>query len=1155
MRHAAFLFLGDELKNCALSMAQQAAHTGNADTAKCLSTLLWLSAHEDGGSTIAEAIGGNGEDEDGTEAKLETLKTIDASNDGALKAFFLNFFQNHVVLGTAGSGNDMLLTLVCKGHEEALPSLTRQLLEALSTGGFTCTADILMLAPDLAKVYLDDEDGIAQVDNNMLSLNQTTARNARELVAMRTDLPVLRHVILIQNCNEKGIALNLDRPTLARILTEYALTTMENYAVLYNQSVELANSGCLTTFGLSCLDFNRRYFSHYLLHHAYLSIMERENVTQTEVDINKVSDIASKCLSGYERVASGFFDKVVAPQLSAGHTPQEIVNDIRPKLDKFTDDLEKRMLSYIPDDRLSLPEKRAVLAQILVTDDDLLSGNLYDTRRLTFIDLLKEPIDYFVDANNRNIRLKEDEDGKPVRDDAGQPVIAHSVLWRPMGADGKINNPVERLKSQRIKIREASEYIRKREDELKEIQRLEKERAKSDMVVADDKKAFSMDRYRLVSQVSEHPLADDYAPEAITREHSIDLAPDFTPVKDQGDIGSCSVFAVTAVFEYIMKKNKHTDFDLSERFVYYNVRCDNNGSDSEGSALSNVIESMAKEGICLEKHCPYDPDHYNDTPTPEAYEDGKGRTIVKAMNIPVTEDVDSNVGLMRTAIAEGYPVIFGLKVFDGFSKNRGFVPMPDEKSTEDGFHAMVVVGFDDDSMLFKVRNSWGTDFGKKGYCFIPYAYLAQKQYLSGAYIITDISTSDVVKGIAGKHAISFDQTDNIIKQAIIASLIANKKVYQRRLEKTYHADYADFVHLNETLCDKQVRDRIYQDEKDRLTKEQEEARSTMHLLEKTKGEKLAQHAKEGNNTMAVLLIITLFFMAATLVCIFKFHYYGGFMWTLASAFFLFLAALIGFQLNRQKEYKRYKRELDEEIARQAAIVGRYDRQIAELEVRMFTYGMVLDSLSHLHNNLTSFSNSLKSYVNNLAVWYHQEKENVGKMEDNVHVPFVSLCDNAILDSFFDAHAEELTNGIKLYECMQEGQYALDEKRILQFRQGLRNTIEGRIESYLEGFNMFDYVNNLQHFPYLRDSYTSLKPLLQNTMQPYSQVLLALVNAGSPFTNIFIKYDNARTTSWLNLCKQLCGGSPSCGKTASADKLVVVQVEYASLENVRIFNQG
>ena len=77
-------------------------------------------------------------------------------------------------------------------------------------------------------------------------------------------------------------------------------------------------------------------------------------------------------------------------------------------------------------------------------------------------------------------------------------------------------------------------------------------------------------------------------------------------------------------------------------------------------------------------------------------------------------------------IINGYPVAISLKIFNSFHATSGFVrrPTDDEIASADfGYHAMVIVGYSDDTKFFVVRNSWGEHFGENGYCYIPYSYI------------------------------------------------------------------------------------------------------------------------------------------------------------------------------------------------------------------------------------------------------------------------------------------------------------------------------------------------------------------------------------------------------------------------------------------------
>ncbi|CAF5109239.1 unnamed protein product, partial [Rotaria sp. Silwood1] len=55
-------------------------------------------------------------------------------------------------------------------------------------------------------------------------------------------------------------------------------------------------------------------------------------------------------------------------------------------------------------------------------------------------------------------------------------------------------------------------------------------------------------------------------------------------------------------------------------------------------------------------------------------------------------------------------------------------------------HAMLAVGYNDDLKKFIVRNSWGEDWGAKGYCYIPYDYMIDPNYCRDAYVIRHMET-------------------------------------------------------------------------------------------------------------------------------------------------------------------------------------------------------------------------------------------------------------------------------------------------------------------------------------------------------------------------------------------------------------------------------
>src|SRR5439155_8052108 len=83
---------------------------------------------------------------------------------------------------------------------------------------------------------------------------------------------------------------------------------------------------------------------------------------------------------------------------------------------------------------------------------------------------------------------------------------------------------------------------------------------------------------------------------------------------------------------------------------------------------------------------------------------------------------------MRTCLADGFPFVFGFTVYESFESNAvaqsGTLNMPQPNEAMKGGHAVMAAGYNDTQKRFMIRNSWGTDWGKKGYFTIPYDYLA-----------------------------------------------------------------------------------------------------------------------------------------------------------------------------------------------------------------------------------------------------------------------------------------------------------------------------------------------------------------------------------------------------------------------------------------------
>ncbi|MBQ4359887.1 MAG: C1 family peptidase, partial [Proteobacteria bacterium] len=222
----------------------------------------------------------------------------------------------------------------------------------------------------------------------------------------------------------------------------------------------------------------------------------------------------------------------------------------------------------------------------------------------------------------------------------------------------------------------------------------------------------------------------------------VDLRPYLSPIEDQGQMNSCTANATVGALEYMNRTRFNANVEVSRLFVYYNAREANGEAKQDcGSVIQLAVDSLVKLGCCSEAQWPYRKDLVLKKPAKECYQ------AAAKSRITSIKHVNTSMDDFKLALAEGHPIIFGMKLFQSFDRQRkkGFVPMPTAEDTSRGSHgnhAMLCVGYSDVDEVFIVRNSWGRHWGDGGYCYIPYNYMLNSKYNHGDNWIIDVAEGD-----------------------------------------------------------------------------------------------------------------------------------------------------------------------------------------------------------------------------------------------------------------------------------------------------------------------------------------------------------------------------------------------------------------------------
>jgi hypothetical protein len=233
------------------------------------------------------------------------------------------------------------------------------------------------------------------------------------------------------------------------------------------------------------------------------------------------------------------------------------------------------------------------------------------------------------------------------------------------------------------------------------------------------------------------PGADPTLPSAV------DLSQDFPLPGDQGSQSSCVGWALGYALKTYQERVElgwslePLEHRFSPSYIYNQI---NNGRDN-GSVFSNGLNLMVNQGVATLARMPYHDPDFLTQPSAAARQEA---VQFKAKSWKVANGVLE----VKEALANRLSVMLAIQLQDDIYHLRGPNSVYNTFSgTNHGGHAVAAVGYDDNRYggAFKIINSWGQNWGDRGYFWLPYAAanyvvnsaVGQYPVLSAAAVVED----------------------------------------------------------------------------------------------------------------------------------------------------------------------------------------------------------------------------------------------------------------------------------------------------------------------------------------------------------------------------------------------------------------------------------